>query len=133
MEFFQRTLKFRAWDIELEFMHKDSQYHAMCVDKDGLLKYKALIFIQYTGCVDSEKEEIFEGDLIKIEGDDAVYFVEYAGSGFELVCVTRENPKYDDDVNHEYGISHSLSVSQMRWSSKIIGNIYENQNYIKES
>ena len=91
-----RIIKFRAWDKE-EKMYRYLDFDDAMISEfriDGCLEFRG----QFTGLLDKEGVEIYEGDIVKYE----------YGQIFEI--------KWD------YGL---LSHLENIWF-KIIGNIYEN-------
>lgn len=61
MEFFTaRTIKFKAWDVESKLLVR---LESIPCDK-GQLKKKHHILLQFTGCLDEQKQELYEMDVV---------------------------------------------------------------------
>lgn len=75
---------------------------------------------QYTGLKDKNGTEIYEGDVVKVEGDGEIYRVEWIRSGFGL------EPRYNSP---RYPI---LGNVELRKKIKVIGNIHENPELLEE-
>lgn len=125
-----REIKFRAWDKELKnwadyaiaydrlsFLDENTGWWK--TDKEG----ERFILCQYTGLKDNEDREIYEGDIVK-----AVVFSKWIGvakysdknQAFVFECI---------DKNYRGNI---VFMSQFDQGFKILGNIYENPELLKE-
>jgi uncharacterized phage protein (TIGR01671 family) len=128
-----RELKFRAWDnLEKDYLNEediaidnlgnififerydnndaDLWYTRLLPDPDN----KRHVIEQYTGLKDKNGTEIYEGDVVKVEGDGEIYRVEWIRSGFGL------EPRYNSP---RYPV---LGNVELRKKIEVIGNVHEN-------
>ncbi len=122
-----RQLKFRAWDKLSKEMHDSFHIEANgCVifhtefegDVEGHLVQ--LDVMQFTGLLDRNGKEIYEGDIVHAEGyQPRNYAIEFIEGGF---CGTYPST-LPIDMNHWYP-STGCKV-------EVIGNIYENPELLK--
>ena len=120
------TKKFRAWDADFKKMIYEFTRDGYSVDmQEGILEvgscdgdgdYFALPLMQFTGLLDKNGKEIYEGDIILSfefcsEKFTVEFFMPYAG--FRLCNKNNAYPMNYDQSNY-----------------KIIGNIYENPELI---
>ncbi len=120
----KREIKFRAWCTKL----KEMSYTFWCFndDRSGLLLLhdnknnppKApdheYIIMQFTGLKDKNCKEIYEGDIVRYENGET-YISDWKGGSERII----ERSKYSDGV-------------QVGWDKfEIIGNIYENPEFLK--
>lgn len=142
-----REIKIRVWDIDssemiTDFNNAHSDYR-LDFDK-GKLIYVGLIednypqerkssTMQFTGLLDKNGKEIFEGDVVKrmakiynanptvlsknlYRYEEQVSFIEYRGNGFWV---------HDEDFGYE-------GEDMWNWAEmEIIGNIHQNPELIK--
>ena len=137
-----RQIKFRAWDYENRTMLDSVSlspriYEAIYGwDKDDAKT--SLDVMQFTGLLDKNGKEIYEGDVIKNERGylaTVVFEVDDCNRGHELV-----KGMFDEMVDLD-GFFTSLSSFTLKYHTKsdsfriqhteIIGNIYENPNLLK--
>ena len=128
-----RDIKFRAWDKELkewtkysisniddtliDFYNKETGFWES--DREG----ERFALCQYTGLKDKNDREIYEGDIVR-----AVRFSRWEGvakysdknQAFVFECI---------DKNYRGNI---VFMSQFDQGFKILGNIYENPELLKE-
>lgn len=133
-----REIKFRAYWYRAKKMTKDFGLDDYAQDHDGThgdADYPSLydvergeaVIMQYTGLKDRNGKEIYEGDVIEVE------FIVYPESKKEKI-----ESKYISQVTFQdgcfvfYDDYESHVPCQPCFRTKIIGNIYENPELLKE-
>lgn len=142
-----REIKFRAWDKETSRMIIDEQgFIPLKITNKGVLRlcpyYEEPLYdiipcdrfelMQFTGLYDKNCKEIYESDIVIINGQQ--YLIKFEIGSFMLVRCSGETDMYDqfkdcwnDDV---YPISQYYwnddSEDDVIHSLEVIGNIYEN-------
>ena len=82
---------------------------------------------QYVGLKDSEGREIYEGDIIDIDGDFIAEVV-YSGGSYELY--TKKEPLGSlSDIAYEYSLS--IFEDGVKKTFSVIGNIHDNPGLLE--
>ena len=128
-----RDIKFRAWSkSDNKYYYRvlvgntdntDDQYVCSSVyDGDKWVHFDEYcgVIEQYTSLKDKNGTEIYEGDVVKVEGDGEIYRVKWIRSGFGL------EPRYNSP---RYPV---LGNVELRRKIEVIGNIHENPGLLEE-
>ncbi len=112
-----RILKFRAWNTEIKEMVYFVNFKKLC----GYGIYDGMIYQQFTGLKDSNGKEIYESDIVvlSIHGRKKIVTWYETFASFRL----------SETDNEEFDKTYSMDFVKR---SKIIGNVYENPNLLKE-
>ena len=142
--------KYRAWDTTNKEMFKDTfaiteSGQAVVVEQESVASSPDYVFVdhlvimQSTGLVDKRGKEIFEGDILEIQGikmivkfgsykyletsknNGHILGVLHDGLGFYVECINVADP---DNI--------SPFEPETLKNSQIIGNIYENPELLEE-
>lgn len=116
-----RTIKFRFWSI-----HGKDMIDWNSINQDHLHDYLSLdedivIPMQFTGLLDKNGNEIYEGDIIKSTTD--FYNVKK-----ERTTIIEWN---NDIENDSFGCPITAGYSILGYDWEIIGNIHENPELVK--
>ncbi len=123
------VIKFRAWIKKEKEMHEvcdlykqNNNEYGISVENSGDNYYaEDIILMQYTGLEDKNGKEIYEGDIVKYEGEnwDVAYCNSYSCGRYEL-------DKYEE------GRGGTLTTDCENWfKTEVIGNIYGNPELLK--
>ena len=145
-----KALKFRAWILNYEIdkyeMHPWNRYFfSDCSPVTGYsdefpeTDATNVILMQYTGLKDSNGEEIFEGDIVKFQGDlmKRIIVVEWQ-SELKYSTGTKYQCPYFGWIGMYYGrrMNQGENFARLITSDNykrfdVIGNIYENPELVK--
>ena len=119
-----KTIKFRAWS-EGKTMFPNSKRLLMVKRDFGEVwnKGESIIWMQYTGLLDKNGKEIYEGDLVRWRGNKDVKVVKFGSYD--------NGGTYEDNVSGDAGfylenIKDNTDISVNFEGEEVIGNIYEN-------
>lgn len=126
-----REIKFRFWDT----VHKEMKYDITCILigyfagtlSEFFNKLDAAIPMQYTGLLDKQGREIYEGDIVEWVADDMFKsgIIIFENGCFQikgLRCSLGDFSRFQTDVCHFAGDDN--------W--RVIGDVYSNPELLKE-
>ena len=126
-----RPIKFRAWDGEK--MLDDVSPSVVPLGVNALIRGTTLKVMQFTGLLDKNGKEIFEGDIV-----EGISFLQTSGASekvrgiVEPIEVERHfavNWKMSEDFGKRSWLKPTLRPENM---IEVIGNVWENHNLIKQ-
>jgi uncharacterized phage protein (TIGR01671 family) len=135
-----RTIKFRAWDesirrmcevVSLDFRSNQARVRWYESEtKQGeyyeLLHSDNLILMQFTGLVDKDGKEIYEGDIITIDSEfDKKHYKGNVYWNWKLGMFRMKS----FDRESFFGVL----LTQPHYEAKVIGNIFQNPELLKEA
>lgn len=114
-----RVFKFRAWEKPGSFqgskpkMISDLHITLNNGSLNNVLNNAAYEFMQFTGCIDKNGKEIYEGDIVRDDTTGSIWAVTWNAEAAGWTD-KQDNP-------YSYGLYKSLEHCM-----EVIGNIYEN-------
>ena len=137
-----REIKFRAWHkgkkimgkvLGIDILHKEIFFSNGDVDYCEISDFKYIELMQYTGLKDKNGKEIYEGDIVEFDDYDrkSNYLKNVAVVVREDNVNTLALQKFKYD-NTEFTNRYMDYIENIFENSKVIGNIYENPELIKE-
>ena len=127
-----RITKFKAWDRE-HGMGKPFTLQEAIEDSDpGFHSTEGITYLQFTGLLDKNGKEIYEGDILATSNFGEPYTDEWNSKefGYAKVTITPEQGVSfeGDDINWSWDDEESIYSIKY---CEVIGNIYENPELLK--
>ena len=120
-----RKIKFRAWDGREMHHVRGIHFDAGVLDleEDSVDDMDTVLLMQYTGFIDRNGKDIYEGDILKDDHGRTLAVVWYRGK-YIFEALSKTNFKYANDLTQwfEYGILRP----------KVVGNTYENPEHVDQ-
>lgn len=117
-----RTIKFRCWMKEANKMSHWEDLLAYC-NRLSVLQMSEFIPMQFTGLLDQNGQEIYEGDILGRETDrNFVCEVMFSSGAFKGLT--------HPGKNHYRLLTEMMELERSPYV-EVIGNIYENQGLLK--
>lgn len=137
-----RTIKFRAWLPEIKEMgnvvtlkgsNEGYEFHTITAEifypitkRQAFYTVENFILMQYVGLKDKNGTEIFENDILSVNGK-LTYEVRFEDAKFVLYHVNGNNP-----VGTKWGdLRRSFDPDFEQYSFMVIGDIYRNPELLK--
>jgi uncharacterized phage protein (TIGR01671 family) len=138
----QREIEFRAWDkINKRMVNvdgfsglekDDSREFKYITCSQGVIDWKDIILMQFTGLLDKNGKKIFEGDIVRTDSfysqklkNYIVRWDKYA-AWHDLRCIEDK-----DDVEFlGTGVQNVTLYSSSEYNREVIGNIFENPDFL---
>ena len=125
----KREIKFRAWDKENKKMAQVSRINF----GPGGIRYLVddSVLLEYTGLHDKNEREIYEGDILKVTGEDGGSYVAsvrwFSDEGYPAFDLEGIPETWNYDAN-------TLATIFQRGVEKceVIGNIFEDKQLLEE-
>ena len=121
-----KTIKFRAWDVLNSKWFDDifavghSDEGNYVIDLDRWVYFEPTVIIeQFTGLLDKNGKDIYEGDVVMLKEAKRRYEVIFRDYSFKL-------KHFEDDVTQDLIWGALSRVKDFMWTIEIVGNIHEN-------
>lgn len=134
-----RPIKFRAWDVDhkvfAQFDLTDLDSMNLVFGRNGLAENDGQEYTQYTGLLDKNGVEIYEGDVTHVKGAQVIFRVEFVNGSFCLV----PTHTHSYDVVDRWTDGKATKIMPLHLVVKgtgnlgdleVIGNIWENPDLI---
>lgn len=123
-----RVIKFRAWSKTQNKMDYEpwfDEYSGGGAPVNAFDHHKDLEFMQFTGLLDKNGKEIYEGDILKNRPNGNKY-----NGGIGIVEYVTNNP-VGHPINGYWAALYDEAWTIYPKECEIVGNIYENPNLLK--
>ena len=147
-----RIIKFRAWNRAkkkmLEYTGDIHFWAGYMSDSEGAEESLDLDFLQFTGLLDKNRKEIYEGDIIAYEDTESEYvdvevgMMKVAETPLNSFAQVKfHNGYFGLDIQEGELFKYHKGIHSFEWweeqvgeepSLEVIGNIYENEELLKK-
>ena len=131
-----REHKFRAWDKEAKVMSVPKTIDDIAIMKDALADMAILdgqiIWLEYTGLHDKNGKEIYEGDIIRHQLNNAGI---EKNKTFAISSVIFVRGAFTVDYNPKiliWGLGYNCTEDGQLGHVEVIGNIWENKELLND-
>jgi uncharacterized phage protein (TIGR01671 family) len=134
----ERKIKFRAWNTPNELMYQDVQNGILAENEKGQLvlgvslgklsKDSGSILMQFTGLVDKNAVDIYEGDIVTFKRSVGNWTGQYITTTHKII--------FSEEVFAfvmEYGSQYIKLRKHWGYEYEVIGNVYENKSLLIET
>lgn len=138
MDIEKREIKFRAWNRESKTMGKTFTLEGLAKITDyGKEALANDILMQFTGLKDKKGVEIYEEDILKLDGGGELSL---GSVGFERGCFVFNADWFDKDKEYMPELYRYTFFAELKKGKlfkdcvvvEVIGNVWENPDLIKE-
>ena len=119
-----REIKFRAWYKEDKVMSRRFTLENLQCGQGVLDDFNKMEIMQFTGLLDKNAKEIYEGDIIKHQDEGERFEVYWSDINVSFKII----PISDKDINQEL---EDITFCENSKEFEVIGNIYENKDLLK--
>lgn len=125
-----KDFKFRVWDIERECYLDETELagvtpdgkYILYIEEEEISKLEIegnYIIEQYTGLKDKNGKEIFEGDVVNIQG--IKYYVDFEHGGF-----------WFNNDNRKWKANRPFTHFQEINDAEVVGNVHESNDLLEK-
>jgi len=119
-----KEIKFRAWYKEDKVMSRRFTLENLQCGQGVLDDFNKMEIMQFTGLLDKNAKEIYEGDIIKHQDEGERFEVYWSDINVSFKII----PISDKDINQEL---EDITFCENSKEFEVIGNIYENKDLLK--
>ncbi len=124
-----REIKFRGWHKTEKYMTKTLDLQTIQFERGRYLPDYELM--QFTGLLDKNGKEIYEGDICQEEDEEGVFEVMYHPLFYAFMAQGEGRRYLGDIANFTIDDSEVGGISSHSTTIEVIGNIYENPELLK--